>query len=395
MHGSKVGSVISATKSAASGAAKVNLFMYNRDNPRTTTGHMASFAWLYDQDVLTVNESHQNGDPLASDYWAWVFDVTSVKAAGNDPDEPAHCAANDICVGATWQKVNPYNMTMACYSSYKNDPTLTDKEEPDVVAFGGARDALCELPYFGAQVHEFGSTSDWTGEESSTSYAAASVTSMVAHVRNECASLGIMEPELLRALFRAAAWENPHSEDYSTPSLGYDYRDGGGWIGADALDWFCSGTGSGGVMATIQGQLSNSDPAPQGTTTYTPGDPHGVSYPLNYTEAENMTRHWKLIASATLVENDRARFSLSWDSCPLDIPPVVGVDFDLFLFNKTTSEFVYGSQSLDDNNEGFHVRIDKDGVHEVWVGWPANDPDNCSGTEDYEFAVVGRWGSPW
>ena len=89
-----------------------------------------------------------------------------------------------------------------------------------------------------------------------------------------------------------------------------------------------------------------------------------------------------------LVAGSRVRFTFSWDSCPLDDtgegPAGVSVDFDLFL-RRVDDGYVWGSQSLDDNNEGFDYTVPQNagGKYEVWVMWPEGEL-SCEGTETIE-----------
>jgi len=59
----------------------------------------------------------------------------------------------------------------------------------------------------------------------------------------------------------------------------------------------------------------------------------------------------------------------------------VSVDFDLFLYNPALG-YVWGSQSLDDNNEGFDytVQAGEGGTYQVWLTWP-RDQQSCEGTD--------------
>ena len=72
----------------------------------------------------------------------------------------------------------------------------------------------------------------------------------------------------------------------------------------------------------------------------------------------------------------------SWDGCALSdtgfAPAGVSVDFDLFLYSPTLG-YVWGSQSLDDNNEGFDYTIPagEGGRYQVILAWP----DGSTGCE--------------
>ncbi|MBK7578656.1 MAG: hypothetical protein IPI67_00485 [Myxococcales bacterium] len=48
----------------------------------------------------------------------------------------------------------------------------------------------------------------------------------------------------------------------------------------------------------------------------------------------------------------------------------VYTDFDLYLYNVTTGQYVYGSQTLDDNNEGFDITFPSSGHYQIWLSWP-------------------------
>jgi hypothetical protein len=70
-------------------------------------------------------------------------------------------------------------------------------------------------------------------------------------------------------------------------------------------------------------------------------------------------------------------------------PSSVATDFDLFLLNRTTNSYVYASQSIDDNSEGFDVILPSDGDYEVLLEWPSGNA-GCGGTKEpisWAFAV--------
>ena len=69
-------------------------------------------------------------------------------------------------------------------------------------------------------------------------------------------------------------------------------------------------------------------------------------------------------------------------------------DLELFLFNATTKTYVYGSQSIHDNNEGFDVTIsasDGGGSYIVMLAWPDGARDCSSATTmRYGWASLGE-----
>jgi hypothetical protein len=80
-----------------------------------------------------------------------------------------------------------------------------------------------------------------------------------------------------------------------------------------------------------------------------------------------------------LEAGSRIRATLSWSGCADEptgeAPGQVAVDFDLFLYRQNTQHYVWGSQSVYDNNEGFDYTVGagQAGVYEVLVSWPADD----------------------
>ena len=59
---------------------------------------------------------------------------------------------------------------------------------------------------------------------------------------------------------------------------------------------------------------------------------------------------------------------------------------------------VYGSQSIEDNNEGFDVTInEQDGAcrHQVLDSRPEGDTTDCEGSTELRMGWAGRWGTPW
>jgi hypothetical protein len=104
---------------------------------------------------------------------------------------------------------------------------------------------------------------------------------------------------------------------------------------------------------------------------------------------------------------DRIRFTLVWDSCPADMggfgPSSVATDYDIFLWNADTHEYLYASQSVSDNTEGFDVTIPSGasasgrswaGKYVVYRAWPKGS-GGCgdAGAEPFSWAAT-RWVTP-
>lgn len=117
---------------------------------------------------------------------------------------------------------------------------------------------------------------------------------------------------------------------------------------------------------------------PGGEAVYEPGEPREEgSTVFSGASLDELWRVKKTIWSGGLNVGDRLRASISWCSCALGgvgwAPAQLAVDFDLFLFNADTQEYIFGSQSFDDSNEGFDVVIqteDGAGWYEVYAAWP-------------------------
>jgi hypothetical protein len=86
-------------------------------------------------------------------------------------------------------------------------------------------------------------------------------------------------------------------------------------------------------------------------------------------------RRWEILEQWQLDEGARIRATLAWDGCALsndgEAPSAVAVDLDLFLFSETYG-YVWASQSLDDNNEGFDYTIPagEGDTYSLMMAWP-------------------------
>lgn len=323
-HGSRVASVISATKPgnppAESGAAKVRLFLANNAKPNTAAGYDSLYDRLRNFGVKTVNETHagiHDFGPQVADWYARVFGMLPVQSAGRDNvygGQACPQSANAVCVGAS---TDSSTLQVAGHSPTVNPASYPDREEPDIMAFGGDT-FVGDL----VQTLDFGGTNDWSGSREGTSYSAPAVTSMVAHFRKACEPYfgSNMAHQFLRALLRTSAWAgNPDAgQRYSTPSPSADWLDGAGWVDAPALDWWCQ-SGTNGTGGTIGINLTGGSDPNRGTTTiYDPGDPAPQAQPMDYTDPSDTGAYPRKeyeLAAMFLQVGDRIRFTISWDVC--------------------------------------------------------------------------------
>ena len=374
----------------------------------------------------TTDESYEAvraSEGITQDHHARYYNQLVVKIAGNmhcgEDDEACPYTLNSLCVGSTTHVEPPEQAaaTMSCFSTWRNPGThwqpnglpvslYGDREEPDLTAFGGNRNTTFG-PCQGGFTQEVetldpnGGTNDWDGD-SGTSFAAPSVTSIAALTREACAPFwgSPLDARFLRSLLRTAAWGgNPDGDwRYSTPVPTWvansDRKDGAGMLLASGAIEFCGegplpdgGTGGGWFPV----DLTNGGPMPGSTSSDYQGNnyipPGGADYypvppPTSGPDARVGQLLWT--SPPSLDAGARIRFTLSWDSCATDpsgdAPASLPVDFDLFLVNVTTDEIVYGSQSIDDNNEGFDVILTEDSSdYEVWMNWPETSTSGCEG----------------
>jgi hypothetical protein len=241
-----------------------------------------------------------------------------------------------------------------------------------------------------------GGTTSWTALTdgvTGTSFAAPAMADLAALMTGACSNPG---EQMLRATIRQAGIAgNPDGQYlYSTPGKG-DFKDGAGFVSAaDAYAYCGSTTGEldGGVVVK-SGKVSQN--LASGTTFRALGPDASVLFDartpppggqaLSNLHLESYTtpglfdgRLYSEILNTKLVVGNRIRVSLTWDSCPAAMtgtaPAPLAVDFDLFLRNSTTGKWVYGSQSINDNNEGFDVTIPSAwgaGGYQVYVAWPS------------------------
>ncbi|CAN5486968.1 hypothetical protein BH09MYX1_BH09MYX1_25230 [soil metagenome] len=424
----------------------------------SANGIARAYDWFSDPGnaVHIVNESyHCRGgfagywDGRAADFsgdeFARTADIFITKSAGNqgsDPNEEA-CpySLNKLCVGGVNSKHE-----MSCFSNWVNPggylggPNRTDREEPDLVAFAGsstngwdhASSGYCGQPPEGVETARLQSTSSWwdrtdvgtaingdlAPRSAGTSYAAPAVASLAAFLRSNCTNGFSLDHRQLRAILMASAFvANPEGGAnwrYSTPGKQNDARDGAGFADAASALAVCNQTGGtdprlhaihgSGTIDTTKGDDPPPGPCLFGCDPLGPPPSGQGQRILNVgTIPSSATRSVQELYAVRLDAGSRIRFVFSWDACATDREssgtfrkglPKVKPDFDLFLYNRSAAQYVYTSQSNDDNNEGFDVVIPSgyDGDYRVLVGWPKG-ASACSGfQEGYAWATA--WWSP-
>ncbi len=449
-HGSRVASVVSGAYFLTCGANFVSLYFPNEGDTtywpgagtpigtRMTCGPLptvATYEWiveagdyfdpLEDPPMAAVNESWgclpdtvsgcdyeaiaetYKMEGVTQDYFARFYDMVVVKAAGNDncdpDDEACPFTLNSVCVGNAYHDAS----AMACNSADENPGESTanttfaqDREEPDVTAFGGVL-ALGQCSEASTCVADVGTRSDWKAGFG-TSFAAPVITSMVALFREACEpnyERRITQREMRMLIRHAAVGGNPSDTAYSTPRPTLDQKDGGGFLMAADLMAHCEPPTEGGDMSwNLDGGEEGSPP--DGDAPYQSGwDPAGetqsFTQPLDFNYTPPASREWAyLIESWDLDEGDRIRATLVWDACAVDdtgeAPLSVSVDFDLFLLrNGEDPEYVWASQSADDNTEGFDYTVGEgeDGTYSLIMMWPTGS-ENCEGGSNVPIAWI-------
>ena len=397
----------------------------------SAAGLVAAYGWLGANGVTTANQSFSclaegiaraaDAERTIVDWYARRFNMAISVAAGNmnsGPNEPACMfTRNATCVGAALLG----GTGMACNSSWTNQNAYpnferTDREEPDVVAFGGPETANTTLPgcpdAAGPKVElaALTGTSDWV-QHHGTSFAAPAIASLTALCKQ--VSLGVADDETsIRAIMKVAGWfRNPRDFNYSSTSDSFtsqnDWRDGGGGVVASVVKAMCDGssTGPGGPVVSVtrdpgalQGDVwpfGNSDCAACGLNDPPLGGRSVRPLLWGRPSMADATRLYRELSRFTLREGQRLRAVIAWDSCPGSadmgsfVPAPIGTDYDLFLLKD--GQLVYSSQSISDVTEGFDVTIagGQDGTYQVVKGLPAN-LGGCDGQgyEPYSYAFA-------
>lgn len=409
-HATQVASVISSSIDFGGGGglqargASHATFVYSNDETSftcTAAGLISVYDFMIANGVPTTNETfgceEYTVGPVEDYYQLTNEELLVVRSAGNDPIGGRACegTSNSLCVGSSFE--DPFSgHTISCFQSDLN-PSMSDREEPDLVAGGGEDPACAPSSSIDVLVADPRVDCCWAGSNG-TSFSAPSATAIVALHRERCEpDLGPLSGRQLRATLRTMSYRaNPDGElRYSTPKQ-FDYEDGAGLL--TAFTWCGSGAEDGWTVGAQDQSidLSTGTSMPGGETAYTPGEPRetgGVAYPL-YTSPTDASRVGLQVGALEGKRDSVVRWSLSWDGC-ISTPEAVGaaspaVDYDLFLYNRTTNTYIYGSQSIDDVNEGFDVIIQSSDlsspkatdVFEIWVSWPSGSTACGGGTMD-------------
>jgi hypothetical protein len=392
-HQSSVTSCMVATKSGQRwGAANAQIFDFNAQQTSCVTGGVDhGYNWFDKNDVTTVPESwfccSLGHDGMVQDHYIRAAGISVFKAAGNQegckhesiPDQVA-CAEtlNSVCVGGA----TGGGTSMASFSSWVNPPK-TDREEPDVVALAS-----------GVEVSDTGAPDDWQSENG-TSFATPAVAGIAALMKQACKKNGQdidREPLVIRALLQVSGWfRNPADWKYSTPNGNMDHVDGAGGVVAGIALAACGvPTGTGPHVGWHQQDidLTGGGPLPGGKPPVIGLGPPGEKPLSHNAPGGNDGRVGITLTSFPGLRRDqRLRVTFVWNSCPATVyasatpPSAVATDFDVFLFNKTTKTYAYASQSVDDNSEGFDVRLPAGGDYDVILGWPKGNT-GCGSTSE-------------
>jgi hypothetical protein len=445
LHATQVASVISSSHDGQLRGAGNAHFFYPNSGVYTnfpsfgwvtasicqTEATSAAYHWMHEERVRTVNESYgclhgsincfayewaQVREGVTQDWYSRLNGMTIVKAAGNkfecqfelDGIDACPWTLNSICVGSVNSEKD-----VSCGSAVVNPGTFgpgprSDREEPDLMALGGEHGANCSIPN-GDPVCVAGfdqspptNSQLWVGAVG-TSLAAPAVTSMIALFREMCEPRWEWEfsPVWLRAVTRTASWgHNPAHYAYSTPvppDKNKDWMDGAGVLFADALVEFCEPgadphVGSGSILIDLVNH--GDDGMPDGSAEYQdeydwdpPGQTRSQPMAYDYTPPLASRRSLVLQEWGGLPAGTRIRATWSWYGCgaeePAEAPVSIATDFDLFLFNATYQKYIWASQSIDDNNEGFDFTLQdgQDGDIQLIVAWPNEEPQTCEGAE--------------
>ncbi len=452
-HGSEVASVVSGLYQMPCGANLVSFYFPNEGDTtywpskvgneigtRMACGPLptiAAYEWLVeagnyfepleDPPMAAVNESwgclpnttmgcdYEDAaitwdmEGVTQDYFARFYDMVVVKAAGNNEacgqdEEACPFTLNSICVGNAYHDASGMDCTSTDDNpgqDTQNESFAQDREEPDVTAFGGVL-AFSTCSESSTCVAEVGTEDGWVAGFG-TSMAAPVITSMIALFREACEpnyERRITQREMRMLIRHAAIGGNPSHTAYSTPRPNLDQRDGGGFLMAADLMGHCEPPEEGGDYLFNLDEDGAGGAPPSGNAPYQSGwDPAGETQsfvqPLDFNYTPPSTRDWGyLIEDWDLDEDDRVRATLVWDACAAqdtgDAPLSVSVDFDLFLYRKDGGgSYVWASQSLDDNTEGFDYTVPEGegGEYSLIMMWPLNS-ENCEGGSNIPIAWI-------
>lgn len=440
-HATWVMSSAAASTDAMYGAAQANLFYGNNGTGSglvacTDQAVINEYTWFVSAGaVTTVNESWAcqfDGDPSVEkdsdgpiqDWFARNYQLTVVRAAGDlEGNPPVACAFihNAICVGgydpntgqvatgSSW--VNPYlhcepDPAGGCSlppGNFTNIPTSVcdytssttdygkkcgDREEPDVLALSVNVDT--------AGV-DYPATNLW-GTQIGTSQAAPAVAAAVALTKQACADTlgyGSIVEAKMRAMIRTAAylqpslgyWTIPLEPPACAPGSACDGKSGAGLVNSASLLDFC------GINMTTNGVFEYSGRMNPGRALLqnTPALPSGKYGGAPYGQLAHLGQ---------INANWTVRATLSWDICASQDKASESVlDYDLFLFNNTTHQYVTMqpsgkptfSATYDDNNEGFQVLITDPGDYSFMIS-VLHTGALCPGTSSEPYYVEATYG---
>jgi hypothetical protein len=398
-HGTGVATVMTATRNGLPyGSAEAQFFYPNGEDPCDGgSGFTNSLEYLRSKGVKTVNISTGCGN-VSENQYARTYDMLIMRAAGNSAPDQRACefSPNVVCVGGT----NPSH-GRSCFSAYKN-PADLDREEPDLMALAGDRDAAtCSSATETVEFAGLNYATHWDSDYG-TSFAAPTVTSIALLLREACAwRFPDMHHLILRAILRTAAYkQNPHGTRYSTPNnFVSDGQDGAGFLSAEKAKPFCDpGMRSNSGLANPD--LDNGDGSTfEGNDEYEIGNgSEGLTAgpplaPSAYTSGNDGSRVWQVISNlGWLTTGQRVRATMSWDACTSD-PQKPLLDYDLFLFRNDAGGggnyaggFAFASQSISDVEEGFDFGINTDGEYILMAGWEPQSGCNNGAEEPFGWA---------
>ncbi|MBK8217825.1 MAG: S8/S53 family peptidase [Myxococcales bacterium] len=383
-HATAVASVVSHAKSGGNrNASEASLYIANGGDACSLTDYIKQLDWLLENDVHVVTETfrchggsgNDGAHGYTTDYYARNFDMTFLVSSGNQTtgENDVACATtgNSVCTGGLDDVGR-----MFCASSHANARLggyATDREEPDVVSYAG-QGGSCVPSFNLMEGATLSGPTSWGGF-AGTSGAAPSVASQLGLAAKAC-GLPYFEHLAARAAARNLAHViNPDGWKYSTPQptpyglLGPgDQKDGAGF----PVFGPCAASDPDRVTGTTIPGETTSEPLPTGEYSNVP--PGEVS-PSSHNGPTGKPGY--VLTARSLLAGARVRATISWDSCPKRTKVLDGTgiladlanDFDLYLYDKSRSRYVYGSQSLDDTNEGFDVVVPEDGDYELFIAW--------------------------
>jgi hypothetical protein len=123
--------------------------------------------------------------------------------------------------------------------------------------------------------------------------------------------------------------------------------------------------------------------------------------PQSTLEPWDSNRRVMEIMQREMLEGERLRVVVSWDACPPSVwgnaaPSPVATDYDLLLHHETEG-WLFTSQSLDDNNEGFdfYFGTADAGLVTVYLSWEDGaSASSCNGQFERVAWAIGIGEAP-